>query len=132
MSMKLCFAVVFTLTRVKFLVYIYTNPYLFSHNQLLTCFRYIFKRLKFLGNKHISQAATLFFLAIWHGFQSGYFMNFFLEFFIVNFEREVSAINVVNRCNQYKCAINVLNSSNHNNCAINVINRCNHNKPLCL
>lgn len=57
--------------------------------KVIVCCRYIFKRLKFLGNKDISQATTLFFLAIWHGLFSGYFMNFFLEFPIIKFEREV-------------------------------------------
>ncbi len=52
--------------------------------------RYVFKRLKFLGNKDISQVVTLLFLALWHGMYSGYFMNFMLEFFIMKFEREVS------------------------------------------
>ncbi|KAK2161292.1 hypothetical protein LSH36_119g08038 [Paralvinella palmiformis] len=54
--------------------------------------KYIFKRLKFLGNKYISQFTTLMFLAIWHGLYSGYFMNFLLEFFIMKFEREVTTI----------------------------------------
>lgn len=44
---------------------------------------YIFKRLRFLGNKHASQLGTLFFLAIWHGFHVGYFLTFALEFFVV-------------------------------------------------
>ena len=51
--------------------------------------RYVFKRLKFLGNKELSQAITLFFLALWHGLYSGYFMNFALEFFVVLFEKQV-------------------------------------------
>ncbi|NP_001087473.1 lysophosphatidylcholine acyltransferase 3 S homeolog [Xenopus laevis] len=50
--------------------------------------RYIFKRLRFLGNKAISQAAALFFLAIWHGLHSGYFICFSLEFLIVIVERQ--------------------------------------------
>ncbi|KAI8334729.1 MBOAT, membrane-bound O-acyltransferase family-domain-containing protein [Chlamydoabsidia padenii] len=47
---------------------------------------YVFKRLKFLGNKHISQAASLFFLAIWHGFHLNYFITFTLEFFYTQCE----------------------------------------------
>ena len=51
--------------------------------------RYVFKRLKFLGSKELSQLITLFFLALWHGLYSGYFMNFAFEFFIVLFEKQV-------------------------------------------
>ena len=61
---------------------------------LLECFfvccRYVFKRLKFLGSKEASQGITLLLLALWHGLHTGYFMCFFLEFLIVNFERSVS------------------------------------------
>uniref|UniRef100_A0A915CVU8 Lysophospholipid acyltransferase 5 n=1 Tax=Ditylenchus dipsaci TaxID=166011 RepID=A0A915CVU8_9BILA len=41
---------------------------------------HIFRRLKWLGNKYYSQAITLSYLAIWHGFHLGYFMLFFYEF----------------------------------------------------
>nr|XP_015193348.1 PREDICTED: lysophospholipid acyltransferase 5 [Lepisosteus oculatus] len=51
--------------------------------------RHVFKRLKFLGNKMASQAATLFFLAIWHGLHSGYLVCFSLELIIVVAERQV-------------------------------------------
>ena len=54
------------------------------------CFRYVFKRLRFLGNKDVSQLLTLVFLALWHGLHTGYFMCFFLEFLIVSFEKSVS------------------------------------------
>jgi len=54
--------------------------------------KYIFKRLKFLGNKSISQSATLFFLALWHGLYSGYFMCFCMEFLIIKFEKELWSI----------------------------------------
>ncbi|KAG8435770.1 hypothetical protein GDO86_013639 [Hymenochirus boettgeri] len=50
--------------------------------------RYIFKRLRFLGSKAISQSAALFFLAIWHGLHSGYLVCFSLEFLIVTVERQ--------------------------------------------
>lgn len=50
---------------------------------------YIFKRLKFMGNRYISHAATLLFLAVWHGFHSGYYMCFLMEFTVMNFEKEV-------------------------------------------
>ncbi|XP_025936084.1 lysophospholipid acyltransferase 5 isoform X1 [Apteryx rowi] len=55
--------------------------------------RYIFKRLKFLGNKLLSQALALFFLAIWHGLHSGYLVCFQMELLIVIIERQV--INLV-------------------------------------
>lgn len=53
-----------------------------------TC-RYLFKRLRFLGNKTLSQTITLAYLSIWHGLHSGYHMNFFLEFLIMNGENQV-------------------------------------------
>lgn len=59
--------------------------------------KYVFKRLKFLGNKDISQIATLGFLALWHGLYSGYFTNFFLEFFLIKFEREASSLPITAR-----------------------------------
>lgn len=51
--------------------------------------RYLYKRLRCLGNKSISQALTLTFLAIWHGFYSGYYVNFFLEFVTIYAEKQV-------------------------------------------
>ncbi len=53
-------------------------------------FRYMYKRLRFLGNKQLSQVVTLVFLAVWHGFYSGYYVNFFLEFITVFAEKQVS------------------------------------------
>ncbi|XP_053306525.1 lysophospholipid acyltransferase 5 [Spea bombifrons] len=50
--------------------------------------RYVFKRLRFLGNKAVSQATALFFLAIWHGMHSGYLVCFSLEFLIVMVEKQ--------------------------------------------
>ncbi len=71
-----------------------TNPMVIYCETFICIFlstnRYVFKRLKFLGSKEASQGFTLLFLAIWHGLFSGYFMCFFLEFVIVNFERSVS------------------------------------------
>ncbi|CAG2101697.1 unnamed protein product [Medioppia subpectinata] len=52
---------------------------------------YLFKRLKFLGNRTVSQALTLLFLAVWHGMCSGYFVTFLLEFMIIKMESEVLA-----------------------------------------
>jgi lysophospholipid acyltransferase 5 len=41
---------------------------------------YVFKRLRFLGNRQLSSAGALLFLAIWHGVAPGYFITFGLEF----------------------------------------------------
>jgi len=51
--------------------------------------RYIFKRLYFLGNKIASHIITLLFLALWHGFYSGYFACFGFEFIHLFNERMV-------------------------------------------
>ena len=51
--------------------------------------KYVFKRLKFVGNKMFSQVATLGFLAIWHGWHLGYFTCFLGEFLTVNSEKEI-------------------------------------------
>lgn len=52
-------------------------------------YSYIYRRLQFLGSKSLSQAVTLSYLAMWHGLASGYYMNFFLEFIMVNTENQV-------------------------------------------
>lgn len=52
--------------------------------------QYIFKRLKFLNNRNISYSAALIFLAVWHGFHSGYYMAFVMEYMIVSVEKQVS------------------------------------------
>ncbi|OON21545.1 MBOAT family protein, partial [Opisthorchis viverrini] len=49
---------------------------------------YVYKRLRFLGNKQLSQLCTLTFLALWHGTYTGYFVNFALEFIIIAVERD--------------------------------------------
>lgn len=64
----------------------------FNHNTNLWMSKYIFKRLRFLGSKLVSQSITLFYLALWHGIKSGYYMNFFLEFFMVNTENQLIAL----------------------------------------
>merc|ERR1712055_69076 len=46
----------------------------------------------FLGNKMISQVATLGFLAVWHGFHAGYYTTFFNEFVTVMVERQFLSI----------------------------------------
>ena len=52
-------------------------------------FRYVYKRLKFLGNKIISQSVSLVFLSVWHGYYEGYHICFFFEFLTVQFEQQV-------------------------------------------
>lgn len=54
--------------------------------------QYIYKRLKFMGNRYISQAATLLFLSIWHGFHSGYYICFLFEFTVMYMEKDVSEL----------------------------------------
>lgn len=51
---------------------------------------YVYKRLKFLGNRHVSQLAALLFLSVWHGLHSGYYVCFFMEFIVIYMERDVS------------------------------------------
>jgi len=53
---------------------------------------YVYKRLKFLNNKVISQVVTLVFLAIWHGWYVGYYLTFVNEFIVMKFEAEFSKI----------------------------------------
>lgn len=53
---------------------------------------YIYKRLKFLGCKALSFMITTTFLAVWHGFHSGYYLTFALEFFVINFEKEFEKV----------------------------------------
>ncbi|XP_044762922.1 lysophospholipid acyltransferase 5 [Coccinella septempunctata] len=53
---------------------------------------YVFKRLKFLGNRNLSQLGALLFLAVWHGYHSGYFLTFLLEFLVIYLERDVKSI----------------------------------------
>lgn len=70
------------------------NHYILSFNINTNhwCAEYIYKRLKFLGSRMRSQIITLLFLALWHGFHSGYYNCFFMEFLIMYFERDVSII----------------------------------------
>lgn len=51
--------------------------------------KYLFKRLKFLGSRVASHAITLTFLAVWHGWMSGYYITFMMEFIIMKMEWEV-------------------------------------------
>ncbi|KAI8645341.1 MBOAT, membrane-bound O-acyltransferase family-domain-containing protein [Parasitella parasitica] len=59
----------------------------FNINTNLWVKQYVFKRLRFLENKDLSQIGALTFLAIWHGFHFGYFETFFLEFSFIFIER---------------------------------------------
>lgn len=52
-------------------------------------FRYIFKRLKFMGSKLASQSTTLFFLALWHGYSIGYYNTFAMEMAMMKMEADV-------------------------------------------
>lgn len=52
---------------------------------------YVFKRLRFLGNKNLSALGVLLFLAVWHGTHPGYFICFGLEFMDMETERRWSA-----------------------------------------
>merc|ERR1719239_1779226 len=53
---------------------------------------YVFKRLKFLNNRMVSQTATLAFLAVWHGWHAGYYVTFFNEFIVISFEKDFSTV----------------------------------------
>lgn len=53
---------------------------------------YVYKRLRFLNNKMYSQVGTLLFLAIWHGYHSGYFITFANELLTMTVEKEFHAM----------------------------------------
>uniref|UniRef100_A0A2M3Z7U2 Lysophospholipid acyltransferase 5 n=1 Tax=Anopheles braziliensis TaxID=58242 RepID=A0A2M3Z7U2_9DIPT len=57
---------------------------------------YVYKRLRFLNNRMLSHLGALFFLAIWHGFHSGYYITFLMEFAVIHMEKEVEPILVKN------------------------------------
>lgn len=61
-----------------------------STNQWALC--YLYKRLKFMNNKFISQFGTLVFLAVWHGYYSGYYHAFALEFIVMYHEKELTSL----------------------------------------
>ncbi|XP_074625933.1 lysophospholipid acyltransferase 5-like isoform X1 [Acropora palmata] len=75
---------------------VYETIYTFQHiidsfniNTNKWVFRYVFKRLRFLGNKNLSHLLALMFLALWHGLFIGYFFCFFGEFLIMLMEKQV-------------------------------------------
>lgn len=56
---------------------------------LIAACRYVFRRLRFLGNRVLSHGVTLLFLAVWHGYHLGYFLLFAFEFACVIAEKQV-------------------------------------------
>ena len=56
--------------------------------------RYLYKRLRFLGNKLISHFITLAFVALWHGIAPGFFLCFIGEFVIILMEQQVKYIDI--------------------------------------
>ena len=60
----------------------------FNINTNAWCMTYIYKRCKFLNNQMMSQGITLGFLALWHGFHSGYYLTFFNELLVMTFEKQ--------------------------------------------
>ena len=66
--------------------------------------KYIYKRLKFLCNKNLSQALTLLFLSVWHGIDSGYFVTFAMEFLYIRTEHQFIKIvnDLANRSKTFK------------------------------
>ena len=51
---------------------------------------YVFKRLRFFNNIHLSQVITMLFVASWHGICSGYFVSFGIQGLNLTFERHLS------------------------------------------
>ncbi|CAH8490596.1 unnamed protein product [Schistosoma turkestanicum] len=49
---------------------------------------YVYKRLRFLGNKNLSQLISLLFLALWHGTYTGYYLNFGIELLVMTVEKD--------------------------------------------
>ena len=61
-----------------------------SANEMRFSLRYLYKRLRFLGNKLISHFITLAFVALWHGIAPGFFLCFIGEFVIIVVEQQVA------------------------------------------
>ncbi|XP_067142730.1 lysophospholipid acyltransferase 5-like [Centruroides vittatus] len=76
----------------------------FNINTNLWAAQYVFKRLRFLGNKLLSQFLTLLFLAVWHGLHSGYYVCFLNEFIVMKMERDV--IKMINENATSKAIVN--------------------------
>jgi len=64
----------------------------FNINTNAWVMNYVYKRLKFLNNRYVSQMSALVFLAVWHGWHSGYYITFLNEFLVVNFEKDFASI----------------------------------------
>jgi len=47
---------------------------------------YVFKRCRFLGSRTLSQGITMLFLAMWHGYHTGYFTAFAYQLLLMNSE----------------------------------------------
>ncbi|XP_068223260.1 lysophospholipid acyltransferase 5 isoform X2 [Palaemon carinicauda] len=77
----------------------------FNYNTNQWVAQYVYKRLRFLNNRYISQTAALVFLAVWHGLHSGYYACFFMEFVVMNFEKDLA-----NYVNQYPKIVSLLNA----------------------
>jgi len=60
----------------------------FNINTNAWAMNYVYKRCRWLNNKLYSQAITLAFLALWHGFHSGYYVTFFFEILVMQFEKQ--------------------------------------------
>lgn len=67
----------------------------FNVNTNLWVSQYIYKRLKFINNRAISFLCTLFFLALWHGFHSGYYVCFLIEYAVLVIEKQVIIITII-------------------------------------
>lgn len=67
----------------------YTHSPPHTLHLVLFSYRYVFKRLKWLGNKNASHIITMVFLAVWHGLWPGYLICFVSEFLSVKAERQV-------------------------------------------
>lgn len=61
----------------------------FNLNTNQWMFRYLYKRLRFLGSKLISHFITLVFVALWHGIAPGFFLCFIGEFVIIVVEQQL-------------------------------------------
>ncbi|XP_078373059.1 lysophospholipid acyltransferase 5-like isoform X2 [Oculina patagonica] len=61
----------------------------FNLNTNQWMFRYLYKRLRFLGSKLLSHFLTLVFVALWHGIAPGFFLCFIGEFVIIVMEQQL-------------------------------------------
>lgn len=68
----------------------YISSFNINTNQWML--QYIYKRLRFLGNKYYSQVGVLIYLSLWHGIHSGYYMCFMMEFISVMMEKELETV----------------------------------------